>query len=182
MDVLFHFYLAAAAGALVTYLRGFRLSAKTIAFLAAASCLIDVDHLLLFVDIRLPVLHNVFFISAVGVGTYYLTRWAKTDSAFAHDVAVVFYAMLWGQLLADTSYGLYGVPLVFPLSTTSFEVPRFFEQNISATIMSPPVTRLSVALTLYLAVIAAIIILDRRLFGHVQAKREEEVPEHQHPR
>lgn len=182
MDILFHFYLAAAAGALVTYVRGFRRSVKTILFLAGVSCFIDVDHLLLFADIPLPVLHNVFFISLAGIATYYLTTWIKQDATFAHDVAVVFYVMLWGQILADTSYGLYGVPLLFPLSTTRFEIPRFFEQNISATIMSPPVTRLSVALTLYLAVIAAIIVFDRRLFGHMQAKREKDIPEHQHPR
>jgi len=118
-----------------------RLRPWVVPALAAASLLIDVDHLPPhFGIVHRLVLHNVFFLVFAG---------AAVGLSFGRSAGLVFGYMLFGHLLFDMVAGLYGVPLLWPLSGADFILPESWEVWLFGDPSYTVVSRVGLALAAY---------------------------------
>ncbi|MFH0862731.1 MAG: hypothetical protein V1875_06865 [Candidatus Altiarchaeota archaeon] len=123
--------------------------------LAAVSLLVDVDHLPPhFGFVHRLVLHNVFFLLFAG---------AAVGLLLGRGVGLVFAYMLLGHLLFDMVGGMYGVPLMWPLSRADFILPESWEVWLFGDPSYTVVSRMGLAMAAYFGIaLFSIFCLRRR--------------------
>jgi hypothetical protein len=119
MDPVTHYIVSLAAGYLLVSSLGLKVRRYTVPLLAALALLIDVDHLLPAAGIT----KNLIFHNIAAVLLAALVVWRIGG----RGPAILFSSMLVGHLLFDMNTGMYGVPLLYPLSTVKYMVPHRWE-------------------------------------------------------
>lgn len=148
MDTLFHFIFALVGGYVLVKGLGIRYHLSILIFLSISSLLIDLDHLMTYLGVYEGLkLHNLLIV-LIPVVLFFIFR----DIYFA-----VFSVMLFGHLIADMIYGIYGVPLFYPFSKATYLIPRQWEIYFSNDPTMPLVSTAGIAILIYLAVISLIV-------------------------
>jgi membrane-bound metal-dependent hydrolase YbcI (DUF457 family) len=121
--------------------------------LSLTSLLIDVDH---FTGLSTLVIHNITPLALTTLAYIYLHR-KKQERYAAYTLA--FTVMLGGHLLMDMVQGMYGIPLLYPLSTELYLMPAGWDLTLPWDNTSNIISRHGIALFLYYG---AVFLLSRR--------------------
>ena len=154
MDSLFHFVFALVGGYALVKGLGVKYNPYTLVLLSLSSLLIDLDHLSVFIGLSESLkLHNIF-IALIPLLAYIIYR---------NIYFIVFTVMLLGHLIADTVQGIYGIPLFYPLTKTTYLIPKKWEIYLGGDPTSPIVSTFGIGITLYFGLILLIIIIPHLL-------------------
>ena len=157
MDTLFHFVLALAGGYMLVKGLGVRYNLIVIVFLASLSILIDIDH---FIGVKIPIFHNIF-LAIIFPGILLLIVYFYNKEWIELQVYLfVFMIMLFGHLLADMIIGMYGIPLLYPLSNTLYMIPRSWEVYLGNDPGSPLASTFGIAMAIYFGLIGFVVGFD----------------------
>ena len=167
MDSLTHLVLALAGGYVLVLGRGVRLRPHVVPAAALASLLIDVDHIPPHFGVaHTLVLHNLAFVLVVAA----LTRLLP-----GLEIGLLACVMLVGHLLMDMVYGLYGIPLFYPLSAAGVMIPKAWEIWLFGDESYAVVSRTGIGLAIYAAFTSAFILAPgrrgKRLSAHTASWR-----------
>ncbi len=147
MDSLSHLMLAFGGGLLFVLWSKAKIRHYEVAAFAIASTFIDVDHLLPHYGLaNTLLLHNLVVAALLSVVTALL--FGRARGALAS-------VMLAGHLLFDMVSGLYGIPLLYPLSETTYLIPEAWELWLFGDPSYTVASRTGIALSAYAAVVAA---------------------------
>lgn len=147
MDTLSHLIFSLAGGYLTAYAAKMKVKAHTVPLLAVASLLIDVDHMLPHLGVTSTLLlHNIAF---TALAAYIAYRF------IGHDAGVLSAVMLAGHLLLDMNTGIYGIPLLYPITSQLYLIPSTWEFYVFGDPRYTIISRTGIALLLYGAFIAA---------------------------
>jgi membrane-bound metal-dependent hydrolase YbcI (DUF457 family) len=162
MDPVTHFIVSLAAGYLLVLGLGLRIRSYTVPLLGTLALFIDVDHLLPVAGItKTLIFHNI---AAVLLAALVVWRIG------GRGPAIIFSSMLVGHILLDMNTGIYGVPLLFPLSTTKYLVPDSWEIWLFNDSRYTLLSRTGISLIIYSAYLVGAYLVFRR--------RGEEQPRH----
>lgn len=154
MDSLFHFVFALVGGYVLVKGLGVKYNPYTLVLLSLSSLLIDLDHLTVFIGLSETLrLHNIF-IALIPLLFYIIYR---------NIYFIVFTVMLLGHLIADMVQGMYGIPLFYPLTRTTYLIPKNWEIYLGGDPTSPIVSTFGIGITLYFGLILLIIIIPHLL-------------------
>ncbi len=145
MDSLFHFVLSLAGGFVFLELLKVKYQPWHLVAISFVSLFIDIQHL--FEAFNIPVIFHAFYFALIPLAAAAYFRSAKQPRLFFYSIALSL--MLFGHLFADMISGMYGVPLLYPLSHTLFMLPAglvFFGS-------SPVIGSAGIAMALYFALI-----------------------------
>ncbi|MFC2162147.1 metal-dependent hydrolase [Candidatus Altiarchaeota archaeon] len=169
MDPLTHLLLSLAGGYLLAYGLKLRLHRLTIPVLSLSSLAIDVDHVLPIFDVsKALIFHNLVAIAIFSAVLWLATGWKN---------GLVLLVMLFGHLVMDMNTGIYGIPLLYPLSSATYLIPESWEVRLMNESSLTVISRTGISLSLYMGFIAGIILAGRRM----QAPPKERIPEDEHP-
>ena len=168
MDALFHFTFSLAGGFLLACGLNKRYSAPAIVFLSALSLAPDLEHVIGCGDILM--LHNIFIPLAVLLLYFPLKR----AGPYAHwaDYAIILAVMLFGHLCMDMVQGLYGIPLLYPLSEKPYLIPEGWEVYLGGDRTKPIVSTYGIGAAMYFSAIGLAAISLRLLSSGCSGKRK----------
>lgn len=149
MDTLSHLIFSLAGGYMLK--KGLMLDSSNLSIflLALASVSIDVDHSLTFLGLTDTfLLHNLLMVAVFTIITFI---------AFGGEKALLISTMLYGHMLMDMNTGIYGIPLIYPLSSREFIIPPAWEIVLLGDTRNPVVSRTGISLTLYFGLIGLLI-------------------------
>jgi len=126
---------------------------RALLILSLTSLLIDVDH---FTGLSTLVIHNITVLALTTVAYIYL-KTKKQEKYAAYTLA--FTVMLGGHLLMDMTQGMYGIPLLYPLSSELYMMPARWDITLPWDYTSNVISRHGIALLLYYG---AVFLLSRR--------------------
>jgi len=154
MDALFHFALSFAGGYIL--LRGLKIDFRLWHLLAIslAAGLIDIDHIITTSPAVLYA-HNVIFIIGLPAASCMAFRYLRQERLAVYSL--LFTVMWAGHLLMDMIAGMYGIPLLFPLSGHLFMIPQNW--NFIEIENSYAIAPAGIAVAAYFALVFAIILL-----------------------
>ncbi len=116
---------------------------KTLLVLSIIPLMLDLDH---FTGLGIQVLHNVTVLALASAAFIYLHK-KKQEKYAAYMLALT--VMLGGQLLMDTVQGMYGIPLLYPLSERLYMMPASWDITLPWDHTSSIMSRYGIALLLY---------------------------------
>jgi membrane-bound metal-dependent hydrolase YbcI (DUF457 family) len=155
MDFLFHFVISLVGGFVFLELTKTKYSPFHLLALTLLSLSIDVQHLFEAFNVY-PVFHAVYFaLIPSAAALFFFSR--KQMQLAAYSLALSL--MLFGHLLSDMIQGLYGVPLLYPLSRHLFMLPNdlsFILPSDAACFQSSPIIGAAgLAMALYFGLVFA---------------------------
>ena len=121
--------------------------------LSLISLMVDVDH---FTGLSTLVIHNITVLALTTVAYIYLRR-KKQERYAAYMLALA--VMLGGHLLTDMTQGMYGIPLLYPLSSELYMMPARWDITLPWDYTSNIISRQGIALLIYYG---AVFLLSRR--------------------
>ena len=150
MDTLFHFVFALVGGYILVKGLGVKYRLSILIFLSLSSLFIDLDHLMTHLGMYDGLkLHNLFIV-LIPILLFFI---------FRNIYLVVFSVMLFGHLIADMIYGIYGVPLFYPFSEATYLIPKSWEIYFNNNPTMPLVSTAGIAILIYFTVISVIIFI-----------------------
>lgn len=121
MDALFHLAMTFAGGYMLLRGLGVPFRWRELFLLSFIAGMIDTDHFYRPFGEQYLLFHNLFFITIVPLAAYLaFTHFGRKKLALYSLFMPVFWT---GHLLMDMIEGMYGVTLLFPLSTQMFLLP-----------------------------------------------------------
>jgi hypothetical protein len=148
MDSLSHLLISLAGGLLIIRFLKIKGGLWKVSVYAILSLLIDVDHILTFFGItKILLLHNLFAITLISAMVWLIRK---------NDEWLLLWSMLLGHLLMDMHTGVYGIPILLPLSTHNFLIPAFLELWFLGDPSYPIVSKTGIAFFLYGLILAII--------------------------
>lgn len=157
MDALFHAVFAYIGGYLLVKGLGWKYKPGALAVLALLSLIVDIEHLAENAGLRDLHSHTLIIVF-VPLTAYLLMELTRSFPGTRHYV-LIYSVMLFSHLCMDMIEGMYGIPLLYPLSDRLYLIPGDWEAYLNGNQTEPIIATQGIGVAIYFGVIALIIYL-----------------------